>query len=145
LQIEWRQVDLNHAVIGLESEQTKTSEGRIDPLPAVLVAMLERMEPKEGLVFNGEGLRAEWEKATKAAGLPGLMVHDLRRSAIRNLVRAGVNEKVAMLISGHKTRYVFDRYNIVSETTCSPRCSESSSLVKGPQLPRGRRLQLVEK
>jgi integrase len=115
-QIEWSQVDLQGALIRLEGEQTKTSEARIVPLPDVLIRALKKVKKKEGLVFNDTNLREEWTTAVKAAEMTGLLVHDLRRSAIRNLIAAGVPEKVAMSISGHKTRAVFDRYHIVDAT-----------------------------
>ena len=115
------------ALIRLEEDQTKNSEARTIPLPDVLVKMLKRIDPKEDKVFDGTNLRKEWQKACEAAGLgtltkvegradpryTGLIIHDFRRSAIKNLMKAGVNEKVAMKISGHKTRSLFDRYRIV--------------------------------
>jgi integrase len=132
-QIEWKQVNLGARLIRLEEEQTKTEEARVVPLPSLLVAMLRDVEPKSGRVFSDLNLRTEWEKACAACGLgkrtkvepenndgyawykyKGLLLHDLRRSAVRNLRKAGVPETVIMKITGHKTAEVFRRYNIVS-------------------------------
>jgi integrase len=132
-QIEWPQVNLDVRLIRLEEEQTKTEEARVVPLPSVLIAMLREIEPKTGRVFSDVNLRVEFEKACGACGLgkrtkmepkdedgyvwykyKGLLLHDLRRSAVRNLRKAGINESVIMKISGHKTAEVFRRYNIVS-------------------------------
>lgn len=128
--IQWEQVDLQRRFIRLEDTQTKTGEARIVPLPRCLVAMLEKIEPKTGRVFDTTNIRKEWTRACAACGLgriipvegrkfdpryEGLTLHDFRRSAVRNLVTlAGVPERVAMKITGHKTRSVFDRYHIVS-------------------------------
>lgn len=76
--------------------------------------------PEYPYVFHHEGrpivdFRKAWYSATKRAGLQGIVFHDLRHSAIRNIREAGIPENVAMAISGHKSRSVFERYNIVSD------------------------------
>jgi integrase len=143
LAIQWNQVNLQAGLIRLEDEQTKTGEARVVPLPDVLIKMLEAIEPKEGPVFDGTNLRKEWCRACNAVGLgkldpktfryQGLILHDLRRAACSNLIKAGVPEKVAMTISGHKTRAVFDRYHIVHTEDVQNAMSLVESLGKSGQ------------
>jgi integrase len=124
LTLQWRDVDRDARVIRLRPEVSKTREGRVLVLSAPLHAVIERRWHARSvgcpLVFHEaarslQGFKNAWERACKAAGVPGKLFHDLRRTAIRNMVRAGIPERVAMQVSGHKTRSVFDRYNIVSE------------------------------
>lgn len=124
--LKWSQVDLGAGLIRLEGFQTKNGEARTLPIYGELVEWLTmQRETRDALfpqcehVFHRHGrpiknFRKAWAAACEDAGLGGLLFHDLRRSAIRNMVRAGISEKIAMAVSGHKTRSVFDRYNIVS-------------------------------
>jgi len=134
LGLQWPQVDLSERVVRLEPGETKNDEGRTIFLTPELHEVLamqreirDRYFPECPWVFSRTGNRildfkAAWASACKAAGLvgpdgePDKLFHDLRRTGVRNLIRAGVPERVAMMISGHKTRAVFDRYNIVSES-----------------------------
>lgn len=132
--LKWADVDRDGCVIRLRPEASKNKEGRVVALEGDLSEILERRWRARQVaaansggkilaahVFHLDGrlvgdFRKTWLAATKAAKVEGRLFHDLRRTAVRNLVRAGVPERVAMQISGHKTRHIFDRYNIVSET-----------------------------
>jgi len=133
LALRWPQVDLSERVVRLEPGETKNDDARTIHLTPELFEVLKIQReirdlyfPESPWVFSraGEPIRefkGAWETACAAAGLvnasgkPEKLFHDLRRTGVRNLIRAGVPERVAMMISGHKTRSVSDRYNIVSE------------------------------
>jgi integrase len=129
---QWRHVDMDAGTIRLEPGENKSGKGRTLPFNAapVLRELLEcqrvytrAVERRTGQivpwVFHREGrqiksIRQGWRTACEKVGLIGKIPHDFRRSAIRNMVRAGIPEKVAMAITGHETRSVFERYNIVA-------------------------------
>ena len=131
LGLQWRNVDFQGGCVRLDPGTTKNGEGRVFPLTTELRALLdsqkasaERLSKQYGMicpwVFHREGrqirsFRKAFATACKQAGLAHKIPHDFRRTAVRNLVRAGVPERVAMQLTGHKTRAVFERYNIVSE------------------------------
>jgi integrase len=126
LGLRWEQVDLERGVIRLEPGTTKNREGREAPLIPEVHERLRRWRHETRARhltcpwvchFRGKPIthfRRAWAVGTTRAGLAGKLFHDLRRSAVRNMVQAGIPEVVAMRISGHKTRSVFDRYAIVS-------------------------------
>src|SRR5208337_4667969 len=122
--LEWRDVDVEQMVVRLRIENSKTKKPRVLPLRGELAEIIQRAKatrsPDCSFVFRRDGhalglFRKSWASACKAAGLGHILVHDLRRAAVRNLVRAGVPDTTAMSITGHKTRSIFDRYNITSE------------------------------
>jgi integrase len=122
--LEWRDVDLAGKVVRLRPEISKNKDGRVLPLSGEPLEIVERAHARRRFdcpfVFHRDGdligdFRKAWSNACKAAGLARILVHDLRRTAVRNMVRAGIPDRVAMTLSGHKTRSIFDRYNIVSE------------------------------
>jgi integrase len=139
LPLQWRQVDFQAGEVRLDAGTTKNGEGRVFPMTADLrTALLAQHAEHERLkqaghifphVFFREvaderggakhpkvitSFNKTWRIACRKAGCPGRIPHDLRRTAVRNLVRAGIPERVAMQMTGHKTPSVFQRYNIVS-------------------------------
>lgn len=130
--LAWTDVDQRARVIRLRPEESKNGQGRTLALEGTLWELIQRRWTERTVtrknkttlisryVFHHDGnpivdIKKAWAKACTKAGVGQRLFHDFRRTAIRNMVRAGVPETVAMRISGHKTRSVFDRYNITDE------------------------------
>lgn len=124
--LRWEQVDLEAREIRLTPVQTKNKKPRTAPIYGDMLAWLEMQKrahdewwPACSFLFHYSGKPIGshvkgWSEACTRAGVPGLLRHDLRRTAVRNMIRAGVPEKVAREISGHRSSSMLDRYNIVS-------------------------------
>jgi integrase len=169
LPLEWgRNVDERGGVIRLNAGETKNGEGRVFPYDALpeLAQLLARLRRDSDArqkrtevicpwVFHDDGrpltlecgwasheFRRAWREAVTVAGCPARLPHDLRRTAVRNLVRAGVPEKTAMMLTGHKTRSVFDRYDIVNEADLRQGVARLAQAGAQPTQSRGKVLRL---
>ena len=119
--------DVEDGVIRLRGENAKNGEARQVVIAGELSALMERRKQARlangvltALVFHRDGapvadFRKAWASACKKAGVPGRIFHDFRRTAVRDMIRSGVSQNVAMKISGHKTTSMFRRYDIVNE------------------------------
>ena len=123
-ELTWDEIDTSGGVIRLHPARSKTRRGRVLPISPPLKEVLDRRATrrKSGatLVFLQDGVtmrdwKNAWPDACEKAGVSGRHLHDCRRTAARNFIRAGVPERVAMMLLGHATRSIFDRYNIVNE------------------------------
>ena len=131
ISLTWADVDREARIVRLRPDASKNGEGRTLALEGELWDLMERrrvareyqtpagsaLSPR---VFHLRGasvgdFRKAWATACDKAKVPGRLFHDLRRTAVRNMVRAGVPQTVAMKISGHRTAAVFRRYDITTE------------------------------
>jgi integrase len=137
--LTWEAFDRETWMLRLHARDAKTGFGRALALEGELRAIMEnRLRARRldcSLIFHRSGrpvgdFRKSWKRACRGAGLEGKLLYDLRRTAVRNMVRAGVDPAVAMKISGHRTRNVFDRYNIISDADLREAMTKTAAYVE---------------
>ena len=148
--LAWSDVDRTRGLVTLRREHSKNEEPRLLPLTPALAAIIERRWQARTVtrldgtvvvtdrVFHRAGapiknFRQAWVSACEAAGVPGVIFHDLRRSAVRNFERAGVSQAVAMKLSGHKTPSIYRRYRIVDEADLREALAKTEAAVARDQ------------
>jgi len=111
-------------MVRLPAEFSKNKKPRVLPLVDALKDIIQRRIKARGVIcpyiFHRKGkqiklFRRGFNTAVKTAALAGLVPHDMRRSAVRNYRKGGLSETEGIMLSGHKTRSVYDRYNIIDE------------------------------
>lgn len=122
--LEWSEIDLNSNMIRLPAEKSKSKKPRHLPITGALLDIIQRRLQLRRLdcpyVFHRKGrqiksFRKAFKAAATAAEMPGLVPHDMRRSAVRNFRRAGLSEHEGMKLSGHETDSIYRRYDIISD------------------------------
>lgn len=132
--LEWRDYDAAVGAFRLRAENSKTSEPRWLPLAGEIFPIIERRvakrDPDCAYVFHRQAgpngakrrvkigdFRKVWRSACEAVELNGRIVHDLRRSGIKHMAEAGIDQRRIMALSGHKTVSTFHRYQITDLTS----------------------------
>lgn len=157
--LTWEMLNRETWTLHLAPQAAKTKKGRTipllgpkgaaTPLLAIVKRRLRARRIGTPLIFHRvskgkagrpvEDVRKAWRAALKAAGVSAdLRPYDLRRTALRNMLRGGTDVAVAMRISGHRTRATFDRYNITSEEDVSAAVARTVAYVES--LPKNRKL-----
>jgi integrase len=159
LPLERRQLDVKAGTLRLDAGDTKNDDGRIVYLtPELDLVLRDHLERVEGLqkrtgrivpwlfphlsgakrlAGRRKDIRSAWKAACKDAGVPGRIPHDFRRTAVRNLERAGVARSVAMKITGHRTEAVYRRYAIVSDADLREAVKRLAGTIAGTVAPGG--------
>jgi integrase len=134
-------IDFKASRISLPGVTTKSGRPRHLPIYGDMRAEIEMAISKgsrecpyliqcDGQQVTKSGWKKNWRTACKTAGISTALFHDLRRTALTNMIEAGFSEKEAMEISGHRTRYVFDRYHIVSDRRLKEMASKLDTFIK---------------